>query len=280
MNIYFPPSGTYEIRPIPAPRRRKPFQKSPEKVSSDTDKDIMEIDLDDVQVKSDVDAKSTNSSKPSSRSLLSKGSTKNSTPIPKPRKLLPSPNEAAKTYLPVPILRKSKSFEDLAKETFMEDDRNIKSESHVLKVNAQQEGDSARTRNELPLLENLKYEYAFKSEKEIQDTVKKNKKLKIMDLVDRKKKKKKKPSKMFSSIKLEKTKISSILKGGKEAKPKDEKVDEEDSPGDFQVESPKYPKSAQIGHIYVQNKYGFHVMEKEEVLTKDKLGRKDDEGDR
>ncbi|KAK6630374.1 hypothetical protein RUM44_005041 [Polyplax serrata] len=262
-----------ENRPVPAPRMTKSSMAS-EKLSSDTDRDVAEIDLDDIRVKSDSESKSTRPNTEPKEMVPSESEPSVVIPVPKPRKrvsvsqnnLVESPKPEAETEIPEPSER--------------EDDCNKQGKETVPK------------KSELPLIENLEKEYVLKSEKEIRENLKTHKKLRIADLVEKKDGKKtkkpkgKKTGHVFSSImKLEKAKIpkiASILKDLKDLETKEatEKVEAGEDNVDFQIDSPRYPESVHNQQIYVQNKNGFFVMEREDVLKSGSDGEKYSSNDR
>lgn len=245
-----------------------------EKLSSDTDRDVAEIDLDDIRVKSDSESKSTRPNTEPKEMVPSESEPSVVIPVPKPRKrvsvsqnnLVESPKPEAETEIPEPSER--------------EDDCNKQGKETVPK------------KSELPLIENLEKEYVLKSEKEIRENLKTHKKLRIADLVEKKDGKKtkkpkgKKTGHVFSSImKLEKAKIpkiASILKDLKDLETKEatEKVEAGEDNVDFQIDSPRYPESVHNQQIYVQNKNGFFVMEREDVLKSGSDGEKYSSNDR
>lgn len=238
---------------------------------------MAEIDLDEVRIRSDEDSEmQINKQVPTFvRSVTLASDNSGVIPVPKPRKVKPvsledsNPNRVG--------LEKSNVKPVLDSE---QDELEVNEE--VIRVERPIASPVAKS-GELPLLENLEYEYSFKSEKKIKQKLKRTKRLKIVDLVERKSKNKRKSNLLSSVIKLEKAKIpqiASVLKDSKEVVGKKDKVEDEEDTTDFQIDSPNYLESVGNRQIYVQNKNGFCVMGIDEVLKNKKGNEKDGGNDR
>ena len=55
---------------------------------------------------------------------------------------------------------------------------------------------------------------------------------------------------------------------------------DDDDNNDFQMDSPRYPLSAENGRIYVQNKYGFSLMKRDQVINSENNKEKNDDGNK
>ena len=152
--------GGQDERPVPAPRRIK-FTNITEKTSSDTDRDVAEIDLNEIRVKSDTDSKSQKINSNASQSV---------TPVPKPRKKkLQIVNNIIDKPLQPSVTssnnQKHSSTKDEAAGTSAEEVK-----IHDVVINKLEEKDD---KSEIPLIDNLKHEYVLKSEKAIEEKLKK-----------------------------------------------------------------------------------------------------------
>lgn len=257
---------------------RKPSSsKDSERVSSDTDEDVLEIELDDSKEKQEnasetkvqlIDANHSGSETDDSGEAVV-------VPKPMPRKSSAKPEDAPrepespkKSQFPEQMERgDAKSEEDLK---FDESDESAavvseKQGKRVALVAKNTEMDNSN------------------SDDNSRPKSRRARRLTVTELLERKNKKKS-ASKMFSTMmRLERAKIpkiSSILRELKEDVSKDgrsEQFTEEDKI-DFQMDSPRIPESDHFGKIYVQNKNGFYVRTREEVFRRNSLDGFGDEG--
>ncbi|KAL0268867.1 UNVERIFIED_CONTAM: hypothetical protein PYX00_010668 [Menopon gallinae] len=245
-NVQKVEGGGEMVRPVPAPRRRRTIPaKEPDKNSSDTDKDVMEIEADDSNRSNKTESLEEEAGTVKKISTLESDSSIE-VPKPKPRNLY-----SMSVVQPPPrktdSLSKSKSLEEV----------NVKASR-------------PRSTKSNPETKTLDCGEVKEPKAEVAHHGK-EKKGRFAALLRRRKQKK--ASKMFSSVmKLERARIptiSSILKDLKDDSSKAKLEEEEEDKFDLQIESPRLPQSAPNDKMYVQYKNGFYVKNRDDVFKKD-----------
>lgn len=247
MNFMFCVPGGEGARPIPAPRRRQTIAaKEPDKNSSDTDKDIMEIEADDSSEHNKTESLEQKAETVKKVSTFESDISTEEYPKPKPRKLS-SVAVAQASMHKLDSLSKSRSLEEI--------------NAKVLRPRSTKSNPETKTEDYGKVRE----------AKPVAAEPGKEKKGRFAALLQRRKQKK--ASKMFSSvIKLERARIptiSSILKDLKDDSSRAKLEEEEEDKFDLQIESPRLPQSAPTDKMYVQYKNGFYLKSRDDVFKQD-----------